>query len=180
MRVRRNFLRTESGASAVEFALLVPIMLLLLGQMLDFGFNLVMRFSVTQAVSASSNYAVVNGTSASASGGATLAQNLATLIPTAMDVAITVNNGPALTRTSGTSSTSGTASNADICYCPSISGSTITWGGSVTCGSTCATGGGFAGKYVLITGKQMYTPMFGVLGISKAGWISASSLVQVQ
>jgi len=176
----RRFLRAETGASAVEFALLVPIMLLLLGQMLDFGFNLVMRFSVTQAVSASSNYAVINGTNVSSTAGATLAQSLATLVPTAIDVTVTVNNGPTVTRTSGTPSTSGTASNANLCYCPSISGGVVSWGSSVTCGSTCATGGGFAGKYVLITGKQMYTPMFGVLGISKAGWISAISLVQAQ
>ena len=173
----RPFLRADGGASAVEFALLVPIMLLLLGQMLDFGFNLVMRFSVTQAVSASSNYAVINGTSVSSTGGATLAQSLATLVPTAIDVTVTINNGPTATRTSGTS---GTASNANVCYCPSISGGGVSWGSSVTCGSTCATGGGFAGKYVLITAKQMYTPIFGILGISKAGWISATSLVQAQ
>ena len=176
----RPFLRADGGASAVEFALLVPIMLLLLGQMLDFGFNLVMRFSVTQAVSASSNYAVINGTSVSSTGGATLAQSLATLVPTAIDVTVTINNGPTATRTSGTPSTSGTASNANVCYCPSISGGVVSWGSSVTCGSTCATGGGFAGKYVLITAKQMYTPIFGILGISKAGWISATSLVQAQ
>lgn len=180
MTLRRSFLSAESGASAVEFALLVPIMLLLLGVMLDFGFNLVMRFSVTQSVSSSSNYAVVNGTSVSSSSGATLAQSLATLVPTAIDVAITVNNGPALTRTSGTVSTSGTASNADICYCPSLSGGAVTWGSSVSCGSACPTGGGFSGKYVAITGKQMYTPMFGVLGISRSGWISSSALVQAQ
>ena len=177
---RRHFLRADSGASAVEVALLVPIMLLLLGQMLDFGFNLVMRFSVTQAVSASSNYAVVNGTSVSSTNGAALAQSLAALVPTAIDVTVTVNNGPALTRTSGTAVTSGTASRADVCYCPSLASGVIAWGSSVTCSSTCATGGGFAGKYVAITGQQMYTPMFGVLGISRAGWISATSLVQAQ
>lgn len=176
----RRFLRSETGASAVEFALLVPIMLLLLGQMLDFGFNVVMRFSVTQAVSAASNYAVVNGTNVSATGGATLGQSLATLVPTAIDVTVTVNNGPTATRTSGTPGTSGTASNANLCYCPSISGGVVSWGSSVTCGSTCATGGGFAGKYVLITARQMYTPMFGILGISRAGWISATALVQAQ
>lgn len=177
---RPGFLRADGGASAVEFALLVPIMLLLLGVMLDFGFNLIMRFSVTQAVSMSSNYAVVNGTGVSASGGAALAQSLATLVPAEMDVAITVNNGPALSRTSGTAATSGTASSADKCYCPSLAGAAVNWGSAVTCGSACATGGGFAGKYVAITARQMYTPMFGVLGISRAGWISASSLVQAQ
>lgn len=178
--IRRRFLCAEEGASAVEFALLVPIMLLIVGVMLDFGFNLVMRFSVTQAVSASSNYAVVNGTSVSSTGGAGLAQNLVTLVPAAIDAAVVVNNGPAVTRASGVSAVSGTASNADKCYCPSVGGSVVSWGSAVTCGSTCASGGGFAGKYVAITGKQMYNPMFGVLGISRAGWISASALVQVQ
>jgi Flp pilus assembly protein TadG len=178
--IRRRFLRAEEGASAVEFALLVPIMLLILGVMLDFGFNLVMRFNVTQAVSASSNYAVVNGTSVSSSGGATLAQNLVTLVPATIDAVVTINDGPTVTRTSGASSVSGTAAHADRCYCPSVSGGVVTWGSSVTCSSTCASGGGFAGKYVAITARQMYSPMFGVLGISRAGWISASALVQVQ
>lgn len=179
MRIK-HFRDADSGASAVEFALLVPIMLLLLGQMLDFGFNLVMRFSVTQAVSASANYAVVNGTSVSSTNGAALAQNLAALVPTAMDVTVTVNNGPVLTRAAGAATPSGTASRADVCYCPSISGGTVNWGGSVTCGSTCASGGGLAGKYVAISASQMYTPMFGVLGISRAGRISSTALVQAQ
>lgn len=178
--MRRGFLRADGGASAVEFALIVPIMLLLLGVMLDFGFNLVTRFSVTQAVSASSNYAVVNGTSVSSTGGAILAQNLATLVPSAIDVTVVVNNGPTLTRTSGTPTASGTASNANVCYCPSLSGGAVSWGSSVTCGSTCASGGGFAGKYVSVSSKQMYTPLFGLFGISRAGWITASALVQVQ
>jgi Flp pilus assembly protein TadG len=180
VKASRNFLRSDAGASAVEFALLVPVMLLLLGLMLDFGFNLVTRFSVAQAVSASSNYALVNGASVSAANGAALAQNLATLVPSTIDVTISVNDGPGLTRTSGASTTSGTASNADRCYCPSVSGGVVAWGSSVTCSSTCASTGGFAGKYVAITGKQMYTPIFGLLGISRAGWISSTALVQAQ
>lgn len=176
----RRFLRAEGGASAVEFALLVPIMLVLLGVMLDFGFNLITRFSVTQAVSATANYALVNGSNVSASGGATLAQNLATLLPPEIDTTITVNSGPSRTRVSGAATDSGTAAYADRCYCPALSGGVVSWGNSVTCGSTCASGGGFAGKYVSITARRMYTPMFEVLGIARAGWISAEALVQVQ
>jgi Flp pilus assembly protein TadG len=171
--------RSESGIAAVEFALLAPIMMLILGVMLDLGFNLITRFNVTQSLSVASNYAIIQGESVSSSGGASLAQSLLSLVPAEMDATITVNNGPVASRTSGSVTTSGSASNANICYCPSLNGGTVSWGGSVSCGNTCPSGG-LAGKYVALTAKQMYTPMFPVLSFVKSGWISTSALVQVQ
>ena len=39
---------------------------------------------------------------------------------------------------------------------------------------------GVAGQYVAITGKQMYTPPFGVLGTARSGRVMSRALVQAQ
>lgn len=175
----RRFRRDKDGVAAVEFALVVPIMLLIMVGMVDFGLVLYVRFTLNENISAAANYAIVNATNVSSSGGVTLAGNLTSIIPTNVDVAVTVNNGPTSARTSGSTSTGGTASNADSCYCPTVSGSTITWGSAATCKSACA-GGGLAGKFVSFNASVSHTPLFGSYGFVKNGMVSTFTVVQVQ
>jgi len=73
----------------------------------------------------------------------------------------------------------GTASNADSCYCPAGSGSSLTWGSTFTCGNSCSAGG-LAGKFVAITASRTYTPIFSSYGIVKNGTLSATAVVETQ
>lgn len=180
MTMTAPFHRDHRGASAVEFALLAPLLLVLLGQVLDFGANLVMRSSLTAAVNVAATYGLAYGASVSSASGSALAQDIARLFPSAIDLTITINNGPSLTRSAGDIATSGTASNADLCYCPSATKGAVVWGAAVTCGSSCATGGGLSGKYIHITGRRWYTPPFGLVGLLKPAWLTNSALVQAQ
>jgi hypothetical protein len=126
---------------------------------------------------------MVNAANVSSTSGATLASNIAQVVESnagsnwANDD-IVVNNGPSNSMTSGSPTTGGTASNADSCYCPTISG-TFTWGSAQTCGVACS-GGGIAGKFVTITATHTYTPIFSTYGIVTNGTITASSAVETQ
>lgn len=173
------FCEGRAAVSAIEFALVAPILSLILAVTIDFGSFLFTRIGLTQAVSASANYAIVHGASVSSANGAALATSLAAIIPSALDVVITVNNGPRAQRTNGALSTSGTASNADLCYLPSGTAPDVTWGSAVICG-TVVSGNGIAGKFVTISASRSYTPLFGNYNIVQSGAVSSSAIVQVQ
>jgi Flp pilus assembly protein TadG len=178
-----RFIADDRGVAAVEFAILVPIFALIFAGVADFGGVLYTQFRLSAAVSAGANYAMVNAANVSSTSGATLASNIAQVVESnagsnwANDD-IVVNNGPSNSMTSGSPTTGGTASNADSCYCPTISG-TFTWGSAQTCGVACS-GGGIAGKFVTITATHTYTPIFSTYGIVTNGTITASSAVETQ
>lgn len=178
-RPRRAFWRDRCGVAAIEFAIIVPILSLIMVAMVDFGLVLYVRFGLNENVSASANYAIVGASSVTSTGGATLASNLAAIVPSNVNVTVVVNNGPSVTRTAGVASSSGTAANADSCYCPAVSGSTVTWGSGVTCASTCGTGG-LAGKFVSINASVSHSPLFGNYGLVQNGTVSTFTIVQVQ
>ena len=194
----RRFLHDRRAASVVEFALMTPIFLSVLGAAIDFGMAVRIKFKLSSALDTATNYALVNASSANSTSGATLASSLATLIASAnatnwASSSVTVNNGPTASVTAGsaTVTSSGTATNADSLYCPTGSGTNLTWGSQNP--STCANSS-IPGKFVLLSAKANYTPM--ILPISLFGnlptvtstgsnpvssvVLSASSVVQVQ
>jgi len=176
-----SFARDKSGASAVEFAMVIPIFLLLLVGIADFGGALYVKFGLNSIVSAAANYALVSNANVNSSGGAGLASSLASIVSNAngsnwANGTVVVNNGPATTIASGTKSPSGTASNADLCYCPVKASSGITWGAAATCGSPC-NGGGLAGKFVTIVASRTYSPIFSSYGLVKNGVITSNTVV---
>ena len=179
------FLGDRSGVAAVEFALISPTIILILVGLIDLGGMLYTRFQLDSSLSAAANYAMVNATSVNSTSGAALASTLAGLVSSGQssnwaDSSVTVNAGPQAGSSGGTVSTSGTASSADSCYCPTGTSNSVTWGSSQTCGVTCAAGG-YAGKFVLLSASKAYTPIFSGYGlVSAAGTMTTNSLVQVQ
>lgn len=177
-----RFGRARSGASAVEFAILSPVFFFIFGVTIDFGGVLFVNFNLNNALSSATNYAVLNASTVGTASDSALASNLATLIANnranwVTDATVVVNNGSSATTTNGVTATSGTTSSS--CYCPSVSGSTFTWGSAVSCGTTCASGG-LAGKFVAVTARRTYQPMFSTYGIVRGGTLSESAFVQVQ
>lgn len=178
-------LADRGGSAAVEFSLLLPVFCLLLVGSIDYGGVVYTKFRLNAAVSAGANYALVNASSVSSTGGTSLASSIASIMGLSSTSATTsativVNNGPTATSSGGTTTPSGTASNADSCYCPTISGTTITWGSAQTCGATCASGSGIAGKFVSIAAQQTYTPSFSNYGIVASNTITSWAVVQAQ
>lgn len=180
------FLGDRSGVAAVEFALISPTIILVLVGLIDLGGMLYTRFQLDAALNAAANYAQVNAANVSSTNGATLASTLAQLAasPSGSSSSVTINDGPtaSYSTSTGTAATSsgGTASNADSCYCPTGSGTSVTFGSSQTCGSTCS-GGGYAGKFVQLSASMNYSPIFSGYGlVSQAGTMQVSTVVQVQ
>jgi Flp pilus assembly protein TadG len=178
----RRWRRDARGVAAVEFALFAPIIGVILAGAVDFGGVVFVKFGIENAVSAGANYAIVNAAKVNSTNGPTLANNISAIVASAGSGgnSVVVNNGPTATYASDNTITpSGTASNANSCYCPTISSSTVTWGAAATCGSSCA-GGGIAGKFVRITANRNYTPFFFNYGIVTGGSITVRVMVQVQ
>ncbi len=180
------FLGDRSGVAAVEFALISPTIILVLVGLIDLGGMLYTRFQLDASLSAGANYAMVNANSVNSTSAAALASTLAGLVSSGQssnwaNSSITVNAGPTASSSGGTVTTGGTASSADSCYCPTGAATTsVTWGSTQTCGATCA-GGGYAGKFVLLSASKSYSPIFSGYGlVSQSGTITTSSLVQVQ
>jgi Flp pilus assembly protein TadG len=182
-----RFLSHETtGVSAVEFALISPILLLILAGTVDIGGSLKAKFELSTAVSAGSNYALLNGANVSSTGGSALANNIVAVTASGLggnsgNVQVVINNGASTSLNASTSVTTqtGTAANADQCYCPTNSSGSLTWGSPVTCGSICS-GGGIAGKFVTISASKPYSPLFGGLGVVQGGNITVQSVVQPQ
>jgi Flp pilus assembly protein TadG len=162
--------------------MIAPIFCLIFVGTIDFGGALYVKFNLTGTVSAAANYAMINSANVNSSSGTSLATNLANLAASNhasnwANATIIVNNGPTATITGGTLSSSGTAANANSCYCPTVAGTTITWGSAITCGNVCS-GGGIAGKFVSITASKTYTPIFPVYGFVTASAITARTVVE--
>ncbi|MGC1304456.1 MAG: TadE/TadG family type IV pilus assembly protein [Caulobacteraceae bacterium] len=178
-----GLLQDQRGVAALEMALIAPFLLLILAGTVDLGGVLYTRFQLSSAVNTAANYAIVNASGASSTGGGALAANLATLITNVngngwANSAVTVNDGPTASATNGSTATGGTAASADSCYCPTGAAPAITWGAAKTCGVACASG--YAGKFVLVTASRSYAPFFSSYGIVQSGAVSVSSMVQVQ
>lgn len=183
-RTRRPIAADESGASAIEFAMLAPVFCLILVGAIDFGSALFAKFNLDGAVSAAANLAVLNAGSVNSSGGPTLAVNLANVVASGhaanwANASIVVNNGPSATLSNGAITSGGTAANADNSYCPTRSGNTISWGGSMTAGTACASGG-IAGRFVVITATRAYSPIFSSYSIVSSKTITAMTVVETQ
>lgn len=180
------FLRREkAGVSAVEFALVSPVLLLILAGTVDIGGSLKAKFELSSAVSAGSNYALLNGDKVTSSGGSALANNIMTVVASGLSgngggVQVVINNGTSVAYDANTSTATqtGPAANADLCYCTGSSGA-VAWGTPVTCGNVCSTGT-IAGKFVAITASKPYAPLFGGFGVVKNGNVTVQSTVQPQ
>ena len=72
-----RFLRRETaGVSAVEFALVSPVLIVILAATVDIGASLKAKFDLSSAISAGSNYALLGADKVSSTGGGTLAANI--------------------------------------------------------------------------------------------------------
>jgi Flp pilus assembly protein TadG len=176
--------RCDEGLAAIEFAMIVPVYLMILIGAIDMGGMLYSSYRLETAVAAGSEYAALNSASVNGTNGASLATSIAGVVENANGSAwandtVVVNDGPAVTVTGGSSSSSGTAANANNCYCPTGSPPNVTWGSAATCGSSCA-GGGEAGKFVTITANVAYTPLFSTYGMIPNETLTQNATVEIQ
>jgi len=182
---RRRSKRHNAGVAAVEFGLLAPTFVMVFAGTVTVGDAVAVQTQLDGAVAAGINYAIVNETQASSTGGQTLANAIANLVSTsaggnAANVTVVVNNGPTATITSGTLATSGTAANADQYYCLTGSPSSWGWGTGVASGGGACSGSGTYGKFVTITASYTFTAFFSSYTFGLGSTISVGTAAQVQ
>ncbi len=123
----------QRGAAAVELALAFPVVLILLGNIVDFGLVLRHHAQLAAGVANAGLYASKAGAGVSAD----------------------ALRGVA-TASSGLSGATATVS-AAACYCPA--GTPRTLGAAMACTATCSDGA-VASKYLTISGSYAYSPLF--------------------
>ena len=182
--MRRRLFRRRDGTAAVELALISPMLMVLLAGIIDFGRAYREEIELSSAVAAASQYALLNVASINSANAANLASTLSGIVANTNGVnwaaaSVTVNGGATNAVTGGVTTTSGTAANANSCWCPTGSSAAWSWGSAITCGSACA-GGTLAGKFVTIAGTRQFSAIFTAYGLIGNITLHQSSIVQAQ
>jgi Flp pilus assembly protein TadG len=185
-------LRDTRGVSALEFAIMATIYSVVLAGVVNVSGAIYTRFQLETAIASAQSYVLTQTGSVNAASAASLGDTLARMTHHAAgsirpEADIDVNDGAEDqdaedTTASGEDDTvtaTGTAAQADSCYCPTVAGNAVTWGTSKTCGSTCL-GGGVAGKYVFTKAVATYTPLIPIAGVTSSSTVTCSSLTRVK
>ncbi len=177
--------RRRHGTAAVEMALIAPLLLTLFAGIIDFARAYDQEIQLSSAVAAAAQYALINVASINSTGAAALASTLSGIVANSnganwAGATVTVNNGATNTLTNGKPTSSGTAANANSCFCPTgTSAAAWSFGVAANCGSACA-GGTLAGKFVTITGTRAFTAIFVNYGLIGNITLQQSIVVQAQ
>lgn len=144
------------GIAALEFALIVPVLLLLLGGIVDFGLATLGKSQLTNGVAQGVQYALLQGPSVTAANVKTIVQNGASRSGLAAAVAVTVT-GPACYCVASAISpphlcTSGSLTSALTSSLPVLSS-------SYACTGTCSSPAVAPGVFVTITARFTYQPL---------------------
>ena len=183
--MRRSRLFPERRATAaVEMALISPLVLILLAGIIDFGRMLHDKLKLASVVASAGEYALLSAASINSGNGATLAATLGGIVANSngaawAGAAVTVNAGPSSVVANGATTPSGTAANADRCWCPTGNPGSWAWGAAATCGTACA-GGTLAGKFVSVTGSRSFSAIFGHYGLISDRVLRENTIVQAQ
>ncbi|WP_349959217.1 TadE/TadG family type IV pilus assembly protein [Rhizobium sp. ZPR3] len=174
----------ERGNAAVEFAVLAPLFIFIMAVSFDMGSLIFARFQLEAAISNSASYALVHADQADGLNDSLLAKSIALMIagqyPSAgASASIAINDGVQANFDGATIRIDGTPASTGACYCPSGSAASFVWGSQQTCSSSCPDGAN-AGKYVVISAKQTYAPLFSGYNIVNDGYIYASAVVQLK
>jgi Flp pilus assembly protein TadG len=148
---RRSCVIGNRAIAAVEFALVAPVMLLLLGAASDYGLMTWSRSCLANAVAQGAYYAFRTGT-------AVTSANVVTL----------VRNASSLSATSITA----TATDPAKCYCPSgMTATTLAALGTAVASCTTSTcpDGSRPGHYMTITANYTLTGFFALGNLTTAG-----------
>jgi Flp pilus assembly protein TadG len=183
-RVLRHLREQRNGTAAVELALVAPMLLILFAGIVDFARVYDQEIELSSGVAAAANYALTNAASINSGSAASLAATLSGIVANSNGAAwagatVTVNDGATSAVSNGVASSSGTAANANSCWCPTGGSASWGWGAAATCGSAC-TGGTLAGKFVTITGTRPFSAIFGAYGLIGNTTLHQSTIVQAQ
>jgi Flp pilus assembly protein TadG len=153
IRVSTHLALGRRAVAALEFALSMPVLLLLLAGATDFGFVFYERSALAGAVASAGQYAYLTGTTVTAT-------NVTTLVRS----------------NSGLSSASVSMSSPTACYC--VTGATPTKA-AVTCGATCSDGSA-AAVYLTVSATYAHQAFLGSFSMLDGRQFTESVTVRMQ
>jgi len=154
------------GVAAVEFAVIAPMLLLLLGGVVDFGLIMSGRSKLANAVAQAVQTALLTGPSVTQAILQSVVQTAATNSGLTPTVTVTVTGSPA-------------------CYCisgsPAALSSTFTaLSAQNTCTGTCPTGSTGPAAYVVVAASYVYSPLMPLYSQLSSPVISQTVTVRLQ
>jgi Flp pilus assembly protein TadG len=141
---RSSLVGDQRGVAAVEFALIAPVLLLLLGGVTDFGLVMFGKSQLANGVAQGIQYALLQGPSVSAAAVSTMVVNGSSRSGLAATVTVTIT-GPACYCVSGTPA-------ALVSSSPPLSA-------SYTCTGTCPSPEMAPGVFLTIAASFVYQPL---------------------
>jgi Flp pilus assembly protein TadG len=165
MRARRQSFRADRrGLAAFEFALVAPILLIIVGGITDFGLIMVGRSRLANGVAQGTQLALLTGVGVTASAITTNVQGGANRAGLAETVTVTVT-GPA-------------------CYCPT--GFPVTLGSKSAlsadniCTGSCPGSASGPGAFVTIAAEYTYQPLMPLYSLLSSPTVAQTTTVRLQ
>jgi Flp pilus assembly protein TadG len=147
----RALTRSRDGTSAIELAIILPIIVAMIVPLTDLGMGAYAKMQVQNAAEAGAEYAAKNGFNAA-------------------------NIGTAVTSATSMSGLSANPAPSQSCAC--VSGTTITNTTAPPCSTGCASGS--EGVFVTVNAQASYTLLFPYPGITSPVALNATSVVRIQ
>lgn len=180
---RQRFCRNQLGASAVEFALLTPIILLILAAVMDLGLWINARTKLESALSSASTHVMASGQQANTDALGELTQTavgiLVQQVGEKATISATIDDAVRVSYAAGGYSTSGTESDLGRCFCPALQSEGFDWGPAQACGTPCPSSDAFSGRYMSLSVSAPYTSIFGS-NVVKIDRVTTGALVNYQ
>jgi Flp pilus assembly protein TadG len=152
------------GVAAVEFAIIAPVLLLLLGGIADFGLVMIGRSQLANGIAQGVQYALLIGPSVSSSAVNTVVQTGAARAGITATISVQVT-GPACYCVSGTPAALGTTSTA--------------MSANYTCTNTCANST-TPSAFIIITASYTYASLMPLYSLLSNPTVSQSITVRLQ
>lgn len=174
---------SRRGAAAMEFALTMPVLAVMMFAAVDFGNVMYARIRLSASVAAGASYVISRAADVSTSSAGDLATTTANVVGNATGTnwakaRVIVNNGPQADKASGNAtltSNPAVGSTNGLCYCPS---SATSFGASAACGTVCPSGG-IAGRWVRISAQRRIYRIFSTYGLVNDGdYMTMATMVQ--
>lgn len=174
--------RDTRGSIAVEFALVAPVLMVVLAGVIDIGSATYARLSLDARVTAAAEYALMQSAPADQAAADAMAEKLIGLLSDGnpQSVEVNVNNAARRTWADGAVQTASAPGAAAACYCPTrASDGTITWGGAKNdCDSLCYSGD-TAGPFVQISAATKHVSIFPGYGFTDGDTVSARTILRL-
>ncbi|WP_438363003.1 TadE/TadG family type IV pilus assembly protein [Nioella halotolerans] len=173
--------RDDSGSVAVEFALVAPVLVLILAGVVDIGSATYARLSLDARVTAAAEYAMLQPAPGDQDSADDLAARLAGLLQgEATDTGEVVVNNAAGASWTGTGVTASPRSGeATMCYCPTLEQGDIVWGPPAECATPC-TDGGTAGQFVQLSATTRHVTIFPGYAFIDGDSVSTRTVLRLQ